>query len=173
MTRINVYDRSEEQAGLLGWFNRDTCTETVSENKRWDGENHRGVMSGMQIGYEELLRTARGRWVRHYDGHSEFNGPEFYEFLTDDEAKQWLIRDNGSESNEVLERYFGEPEEETGPSKGGRPAVGLPISMAFSKDLLARIDAAAKRSGLSRAAWLRQIAAAAVSVSEQRAEAGV
>lgn len=164
MARINVYDRSPEGDGsLLGWFNPDACTESVLEDTEWDGNNNRGVLSGLQVGYERLLRTARGRWVRHYDARSEFNGPEYYEFLTDHEAREWLIRNNDAKSEEVLARHFGEPEEESGPSKGGRPEVGLPISVAYPEDLLERIGAAAKRAGLSRAAWLRQIAEAAVS----------
>lgn len=164
MTRINVYDRSPEGDGsLLGWFNPDACTERIEEDTRWDGENRRGVMSGLQAGYEELLRTARGRWVRYYNATSEYNGPEYHEFLSDDEARVWLLKNNDAKSEEVLARHFGEPEEESGPSKGGRPEVGLPISVAYPKDLLERIGGAADRAGVSRAAWLRQIAEAAVS----------
>lgn len=174
MSRINVYDRSPEgDGGLIGWFNDDSCTDVIDEDKRWDGNNSRGVMSGLQIGYEQLMRTAQGRWVRHYDGRNEFNGPEYYEFLTDEQARTWLMQNNDSESEKVLARYFGEPEEEAGPSKGGRPAIGAPVSVSLGRDLLARIDAARKGSGLSRAAWLRQAAEAAVAESEQRAEAGV
>jgi hypothetical protein len=165
MTRINVYDRSEVgTGGLIGWFNRDACTDVVQEDTQWNEQsgNRIGVISGLQVGYEELLRTAQGRWVRHYDSSREYAGPEFYEFLTDTEARTWLIRNNDADSEKVLAKYFGEPEEEAGPSAGGRPAVGPPISVAFPVDLLARIDAAASAAGIKRAAWLRQAAETAL-----------
>lgn len=163
MTRINVYDRSEYGSGaLLGWFNENACTETVEEDRQWseNSGNHLGVMSGLQAGYEELLRTAQGRWVRHYNSRNEFAGPEFYEYLTDEEARTWLLKNNARDSDKVLEKYFGEVEEETGPDKGGRPAIGGPVSVALGEDLLQRIDAA--RGKQSRAAWLRQAAEAAL-----------
>jgi len=167
MARVNVYDRSPEGNGdLIGWFERTACTEVIEEDTEWDGENRRGVLSGLQVGYEMLLRTARGRWVRYYNSRNEYNGPEYHEFIDDDEARKWLMKNDTMESEEVLEKYFGTPEEETGPSKGGRPRVGEPISVAFPEHLLVRIDAAAERAGLSRAAWLRTVAAAAASASE-------
>lgn len=161
MARINVYDRSEFGTGeLIGWFDDDRTTDTIAENTRWDGNNHRGVMSGLQLGYEELLRTAQGRWVRHYDGRREFNGPEFYEFLTDTQAREWLLQNQTEDSEAALKRYFGEPEEEAGPAVGGRPKVGPAISVAYPEELLERIDAAAKAAGIRRAEWLRRAAAA-------------
>lgn len=163
MTRINIYDRGEYSSGeLIGWFTLESCTETVDEGKNWNGESRSGTMSGLQVGYEELLRTAGGRWVRHYDGRNEYNGPEYYEFVTDGEARTWLLKNNTEESDAVLKQHFGEPEEEIGPSKGGRPAVGSAISTAYSADLLARIDAAADAAGVTRAAWLRQAAETAL-----------
>lgn len=161
MARINVYDRSEYGDGeLLGWFDDGRCTETIAEDTEWTGEYRAGVISGLQCGSEELLRTASGRWVRHYDSTREYSGPEFYEFLTDDEARTWLMKNNTSASDEVIARYFGEPEEEAGPSKGGRPAIGGTVSIALGTDLLARIDAA--RGETSRAEWLRQAAEGAL-----------
>ncbi|MFE5582576.1 CopG family transcriptional regulator [Kitasatospora sp. NPDC056531] len=162
MKRINVYNRdtySDDQGKLVGWFDRDSCTEAIDEDRQWDGNNHRGVMSGLQVGYEELLRTSRGRWVRHYDSRSEFNGPEYYEYLTDEQAKEWLVRNNTDKSTDVLERYFGALEEEAGPAVG-RPAVGPQIAVAYPEELLERIDAAAKAAGVSRAQWLREAASA-------------
>lgn len=164
MPRVNIYDQDDMgTVTLIGWFNDATCTETVDESTYWDGENHRGVVSGLQVGYEALLRTAKGRWVRHYDARNEFNGPEIYEFLTDEQARTWLMKSNDAASEKVLTQYFGEPEEESGPSKGGRPRVGEPISVAYPEDLLERIDAAAQKAGIKRAAWLRQAAEAALS----------
>ncbi|MBF6215795.1 hypothetical protein IU487_32880 [Nocardia puris] len=55
------------------------------------------------------------------------------------------------------------------PRRMGRPPVGSTISVAYPADLLARIDAAAAASGLSRAAWLRHAAEAAAVQAEYRA----
>ena len=52
--------------------------------------------------------------------------------------------------------------------KGGRPAVGPAISVAYPADLLARIDAAASALGITRAAWLRSVAEQALSDWMQR-----
>ena len=43
---------------------------------------------------------------------------------------------------------------------GGRPAIGPQIAIAFPPDLLARVDAAAKEAGTSRAEWIRRAVAA-------------
>ena len=43
---------------------------------------------------------------------------------------------------------------------GGRPAIGPQITIAFPPDMLARVDAAAKEAGTSRAEWIRRAAAA-------------
>ncbi|MGW4695139.1 hypothetical protein ACWEO1_22485 [Kitasatospora cineracea] len=168
MSRINVYARGEDaqymehqgKSTLIGWFNDDTCTDNIYEGTRWNGNNHVGVISGLQCGHEDLRRTKQGRWVRHYDSTREFNGPEFYEFLTDAEAKDWLMRAETEKAEEALEKYFGEVEEESGPNVGGRPEVGPPVSVRFPKDMLERIDVA--RGKQSRAEWLRTAAEAAL-----------
>ena len=46
--------------------------------------------------------------------------------------------------------------------KPGRPPVGPQVSIAMSPDMLARIDAAAARAGVSRAEWVRRACAAAL-----------
>ena len=113
MARINVFhsDPMDDDAPqLVGWFDDDKIVEDVRETKRWDGQNHRGVMSGLQIGDERLYRTAGGRWVTRYDARSEFNGSLTYTFLTDREAREWLLRDG---DDEIVERYWGKiPEED-------------------------------------------------------------
>lgn len=153
MARINIrnYDGS-----LQGWFDDATTVEEVVEGKRWDGNNHRGIMSGLQIGYAEVIRTAKGRWVSHRNARDEYNGGENYEFITDDEARQWLLQAGTEEAERVLAKYFGEPEEEAGPNVGGRPEVGPAISVKYPQELLDRIEAA--RGATSRAQWLREAA---------------
>lgn len=173
MTRINVYNYADpndydSETHLAGWFNSDAAT-LYKEATRWDGNNHISVNTGSQWDHEALYRTKAGRWV--LNTWSQWEGrEERYTFVDDAAAKDWLLR---NEEDAAVEQWFGELEEESGPSKGGRPKVGPEINIAYPEDLLKRIKAAADRSGLSRAAWLRQVAAAAVSESEQRAEAGV
>jgi hypothetical protein len=158
MARTNVYRQpteddytSDPHPVLLGWFD-DSSAERIEESTYWDGNNRRGVVSGLQCGYEELYRTKGGRWVRHYNARSEFNGPEFYEFLTDEQAQEWLLKDG---DDDAVRKYFGEIEEERGP---GRPEIGPAFSVRFPADLLARVDQLAGACGLTRAAWLRQVA---------------
>lgn len=161
MARINVYSRSTEEFDqdeprLLGWFDPDKAVERVQEDTEWDGNNHVGTLSGLQCGYEELFRTAGGRWVRHYNARNQFNGPEFYEFLTDDEAKDWLLRNT---SDEIVERYFGEIAEEHGP---GRPSVtGSPVSIKLG-EIEAAVETWRAARGLSRAEAVRQLVAKAL-----------
>lgn len=166
MTRINVYATGDEayereangRSTLIGHFDRDGCTDSIQEGQRWDGNNMLGIISGLQLSREVLLRTKQGRWVLHHDARLEFNGPEYYRFMSDDQAKEWLLRADTTEAEAAIEKYFGEIEEESGPNVGGRPPVGPTINVAYPKELLDRIEAAAKLAGVSRAQWLRDLA---------------
>jgi len=162
MSRTNIYSRPNpddydpDAPRLLGWFDPDTAVEQIPEDTRWDGNNHRGVMSGLQCGYEELYRTKGGRWVRHYNARNEYNGPEYYEFFDDEQAQGWLL-ENGSDA--VVAKYFGPVEPERGP---GRPEVGPAFSLRFPRELLARLDQVAATEGASRAAKIRQLVEAGI-----------
>lgn len=151
MARINVYYTDGDGTTRTGWFDTDAATENTSEYKDWNGSNHIGRMSGLQAGYEEIYRTAGGRWVRHYNGRNEYNGPEYYEFITDEQARDWLIRDG---DDDIVEKWFGELEPERGP---GRPEVGKPINVRLGDELLGRVDAWAEKLGKSRADILREL----------------
>lgn len=157
MDKVKVMEKDETGEVIdVSWFDRDRA-ECYDEPTRWDGNNHRGVISGLQIGHECLYRTAGGRWVRYYDARNEFNGPEFHEFISDDAARVWLLR---ADKDDVVEKYFGPLEDERGP---GRPSSvgGEPINIRLGDELLARVDAA-KQHGESRAAAIRRLLADAL-----------
>ena len=166
MNRITIYGNDGAREGH---FDLDAATHILEESARWNGQNMIGIISGMQINRADLYRTSGGRWVEHQDHRPEFNGPDTWRFLTDDQAREWMLKSGDREAEEALEKWFADTPDEEGPkSKGGRPAVGPTFPVAFPRDLLDRVDAAAKASGLSRAAWLRQVAAAAVGDAEAR-----
>lgn len=159
MARINVYAYDDEGAKTLaGWFDPSKA-DSYLEDSRWNGQNHIGIESGIdhQLGGEWLYRTPGGRWVRNRDAKNFYNGPETYEFVTDDEARDWLLRNS---HDEAVTKWFGEIEEERGP---GRPEVGKPINLRLGDDLLDRVDAEAKRRGKTRAETVRELVAAALS----------
>lgn len=111
MTRINVYDIDEDtrEQYLAGWYDDDRLTESIKEGERWDGNNRRGIVSGLQIGREWLMRTASGRWVVERDARNDFNGSLSRDFVTDGQAREWLLR-NGSD--EIIRKYWGPLEDE-------------------------------------------------------------
>lgn len=153
MARINIYgtDYTTGETARLGWFDPATAEE-FREGTRWDGHNHIRVCSGGQVGFEVLYRTKRGRWVLNRDFRNEFNGGDTYRFLSDDEARDWLIR---SEINDAaVERFFGELEPERGP---GRPPVGTQVKVRVPDETLAALDARAEADGITRAALIRRL----------------
>lgn len=163
MPRINFTD----ETGKLCWFDDDAAQAVISEGRNWDGNNWRGACSGLQTSRAALYLTRGGRWIENRDARNEFNGINAYRYLTDDEARDWLVRaaDAGRDSEEAAEalaKHFPDTPEEEGPSAGGRPKIGPTINVAYPPDLLEKIDAAAEKAGMSRAAWLRRIAEEAV-----------
>jgi len=160
MSRINIYksytDYEYEGTGepvLLGWFD-PAKAEVFEQDKRWDGNNMVGVITGSEWIDEYLYRTKGGRWVRNHDAHRYCNGPDTYEFLTDEQAKDWLLR---SECNDdAVERFFGVIEEERGP---GRPKVGEQVCFTVPAEDLTAIDEIAAYITSSRSAVLRDAVA--------------
>lgn len=162
MSRINVYteythDDGDAHTHLEGWFNPDTA-ERFAEGKNFDGSNMVSIITGSQWGHEALYRTSGGRWVRHH--WSQWEGsPETHVFVTDDEAKDWLIR---SEVNDdALEKHFGDIPEESAPI--GRPREGTLVGVRVPDEILAGLDAQAQQAGVSRAHLIRELLAAGVS----------
>ncbi|MFB7736214.1 hypothetical protein ACFC08_17875 [Streptomyces sp. NPDC056112] len=165
MTRISFTD---PDTGGLSWFDPDAARDAISEGRNWTGENWIGAVSGLQTSRAVLHLTRGGRWIEDQDARNEFNGSDVYRFLTNDQAREWLIkaadaRRDTEEAEAALKRHFPDIPEESGPDpKGGRPVVGPTINVAYPRDLLDKIEAAAKEAGMSRAAWLRKVAEEAV-----------
>jgi len=160
MNRINVYSSPGEDdytaPAKLGWFD-PSAAERFDQDTRWDGNNMIGVITGSQWVDEYLYRTRGGRWVRNHDAHRYCNGPDTYEFITDGQARDWLLR---SECNDdAVQRFFGEIEEERGP---GRPEIGGAVHVRFGADLLAMVDTYAAQRSISRAEAIRRLTQDAV-----------
>jgi hypothetical protein len=145
------------------WFNLDTATR-IEETTRWDGQNQVSVhVTDPSDRYaarehQTLFRTASRRWVLHTANQWQ-HIPDRWMWLDDEQAKSWLVV-NGSDDE--LAEYFGKVEEERGP--GRPPTIPDPVAVHvhYPRELLAAVDAAASEAGISRAEWLRRIAASAL-----------
>lgn len=164
MHRITIYENDGYgDRTIVGHFDLDAATHVLEEATAWDGNNRVGAISRMQVNRAQLYRTKGGRWVENSDHRPEFDGPNIWRFLTDDEAREWMLKTGGQEAEAALEQWFPDIPEEAGPDpKGGRPAIGPTINVAYPRDLLDKIESAADKAGLSRAAWLRKVAEQAV-----------
>ena len=146
MARVNVFDECGE---LEGWFD-EAKAEEFKEATRWDGSNHISIATGSQWDHQVLYRTKGGRWVLH--SWSQWQGrPETYRFVSDDKAREWLLK---NEHDEAVEKYFGEIEEERGP---GRPEIGPVIQVRLPEEMTAQLDALAERDGVPRAEVIRRL----------------
>ena len=153
MSRIHVFtkpDNEFEGPQLAGWFNTDSAI-AYEEATRWDGNNSVSVHPVGQYGHQLLYRTKGGRWV--LNTWSQWEGvQETYEFISDDTAKEWLLR---NESDDAVEEWFGTLEEEAGPNLGGRPSIGPKVDFRLSAAVLERVDAF--KGDRDRADALRQL----------------
>lgn len=149
MTRINIFETDEAsgERTLAGWFDLKRAERTEGR-REWDGNNQADVHVGANRG-QNLIRTAGGRWVIE-QWSAWVSEEDTYEFVTDEQARTWLLV---NESDELIEKWFGEVEEEKGP---GRPEVGPAFSVRFPADLLAWVDRRANEDGVTRAALLRE-----------------
>jgi len=162
MERITVYSVDDHgNSRRLGWFDLATADLVATEGVRYAHGNRYGLVSGMQTNKAHLYRTKGGKWVEHADRRSEHDGPDDWTFLTDEQAREWLVK---AEAEEPLAKWFPDTPEESAPNpKGGRPAIGGPaVNVQYPLDLLKKIDAAAAKAKMSRGAWLRKVAEEAV-----------
>ncbi|MFD3363577.1 hypothetical protein ACFWW5_10795 [Streptomyces albidoflavus] len=160
MTRITIYSNQPGAKGeRLGWFDLDAAQVVQVEGTHWNGSSFRGILSGLETETAALYRTKGGRWVENVDSRREYNGSDQWRFLTDNQAREWIMSCGADNAEETLATWFPETPDESGSGpQGGRPPIGPTINVAYPQDLLNRIEAAAKRDGISRAKWLRRAA---------------
>jgi hypothetical protein len=156
--RVNVhitpeveYDPDIDPHTVIGWYNDEAIQLCVGEGSIWTGDKHIGPCSYLEIGREDLTLTAGGRWVLHHDGTAQSSGPPWRRYLTDEQARQWLLRSQGNE--EILAQYFPETTEERGP---GRPTIGNPVTVRLG-ETQPRLDTWATSRGITRADAIRQL----------------
>ncbi|MEU5425149.1 hypothetical protein AB0H73_06020 [Streptomyces olivoreticuli] len=149
MDRINV----TENGMIIGWFDLDAATQ-------YDGLSSRDALGENSTA---LLRTKGGRWVLGHFSSYMRNGTEVdnirYAFLNDEQAKKWLIEQS---LDDVVERYFGDLEPESGPNLGGRPAVGPKVETRLPATLLDEVTAYAAKYNYDRATALRKLIEAGI-----------
>lgn len=162
MARINIYETETDEYGtvgeraLVGWFDPNKA-EQFDESTTWDGNNNVSNATNSATEHQILYRTSGGRWVLH--GWSQWQGvAEWYTFLPEDKAREWLLKQN---QDAAVERFFGPVAEETGPAPVGRPEVGGVVNVRLGA-LLTQVDAEAARAGESRAETIRRLLAAAL-----------
>lgn len=159
MARVNVFNYPDpsdpdQEIRLAGWFDPDSATK-FHEDETWDGDNYISVNVG-RFNHQCLYRSKSGRWI--LNTWSDWSGtPETYQFVTDEVAKDWLLRNNGDDS---VEEFFGEIEEESGPDLGGRPSEGKKIEVRIPDDTLALIEDRAKAEGTTRSEMIRRLVTA-------------
>jgi hypothetical protein len=161
MDRQNVFQyptAEDAEAGerplIVGWFDIDKAA-VFGESTEWDGQNQRGVHVDHWADHQVLYRTTGGRWVLHVWSQRQGKAPT-WKFITDKEAREWLIRD---EDDDLIAKYFGKLAEESGP---GRPEEGKPVSIRIPDGLRARLDERATADGVSLAEMVRRLCAAAL-----------
>lgn len=162
MSRVNVRETiSPEDYGLVtpklaGWFDWDKAA-------RWSDADCNGNGSGGAGRGQAVMLTAGGRWVlenwtRWQDENSR------YEYITADEARDWLLRNN---EDAAVAAHFGEIAEEED-RRGGRPEIGGAVHIRFGEDLLAKVDAYAKAHEISRPEAVRSLLEDALDYHAQR-----
>lgn len=103
MTRINIYNPGNEHEAptLAGWFDSSKAHE-------WSDRDYNGNGSGGTGRGQAVIRTAGGRWVLEH--WTAWQGEKAtYEYISDETAKDWLLRNN---EDAAVEEFFGEIAEE-------------------------------------------------------------
>jgi hypothetical protein len=155
-TSVYRYPRGYHEVGELdGWFLPEECEAIVERGVISDEEfaaaRRKGPVRGV---IETLYRTPQEHWVLRHGWRDSAGGiPDSYEFLTDDQALEWLTR---QDYEDHVERFFGTLPTERGP---GRPEISGRVQVRLG-DLLERVDAYASQGGISRAHAIRRLISA-------------
>lgn len=149
MNRINI---PTDDGHVAGWFDLDRATE-FQPQRRWDGSNMRDINARGNFEHQELYRTAQGRWVLRHWSQRE-GSPDTFRFVSDDVAREWLIR---NEHDDAVERYFDQLTEEEGPRPTGRPEEGRPINVRLPETIITALDERAAQAGEPRAEVVRRL----------------
>lgn len=156
MTRINVYDYPAADDYLsdgptfAGWFD-------VSKAERWDDADYNGNGNGGTGRGQAVIRTSQGRWVlQHWTRWQGESGR--HEYITDEQARDWLLRNN---EDEAVAKYFGQIAEEED-RRPGRPAIGGAVHVRLGDDLLAMVEDYASRRSIGQAEAIRRLVTDAV-----------
>lgn len=87
---------------------------SFEDGTRWNGHSNIGLNSGSEWIDETLWLTPAGRWILNRDETRYHAGPDHYAYITDDQARDWLIRSEINE--EAITEHFGplpdEPDDE-------------------------------------------------------------
>jgi hypothetical protein len=149
MSRVVVTTEDGRYAGRFDW----------AKAGRWSDRDVNNNGSGGAGRGEAVMLTAGGKWVlEHWTNRQGQRNA--YEWITAEDAQAWLIR-NGE--TEAVEEYFGDEPDEVD-RRVGRPEIGGRVTLALGADLLPAVDKFAARSGTSRAAAARRLAALGLSI---------
>lgn len=151
MNRVNVtvadLDGSGYPRRVIGHFD-------YSKIRRWSdidpvsGDGSRGTGRGAAV-----ILTSQGRWV--LEQWSRWEGEAWqHEYITADDAREWLIR---NECDEAVAEFFGELAEEED-RRPGRPAIGGGTHVNLG-DLKPRVTAYAEANKIKLGEAVRQLVA--------------
>lgn len=150
MSRVNIYSYPVEddyngERTIVGWFD-------PSKASQWSDADYNGNGSGGVGRGQTLCHTAGGKWVLAHWTRWQ-NESDRYEYVTDDQAREWLI---ANDEDEAVALFFGKLAEEED-RRPGRPAVGEPVNIRLGDDLLAMVDDYASKRQISRAEAMRRL----------------
>lgn len=153
MSRANIYEPSTDEyspAKRVGHFD-------TSKADFWTDADYNGNGSGGTGRGQGLYRTAGGKWVLcHWSSWQ--NESDTYAYASDDEAREWLLRNH---EDEAVAKHFG-PLAEEEDRRPGRPKIGGEVLVRLGDDLIAMVDAYAEQRRINRSEAIRRLVTDAV-----------
>lgn len=101
---------------ITGWFDMDKALVFYEDTYVDANGNKIGRATRTQWGRETLILTSGGRWVLGRHSYARDAGTT-YKYITGNEAQGWVLLalQPGKEMDDLLNTYWPEAEEETGP----------------------------------------------------------